>query len=588
MTDLDGAFDEDTAAVTVNRPPTANAGPDQIGNIGKPVTFNGSATDPDGGPLIYRWDFGDGNTATGANVSHTYLAGGQFTATLRVTDSGGLFDEDTAAVAIENRPPVANAGPDRAGNVGEPIAFNGSGSDPDGDPLTYRWDFGDGQTATGANVSHTYVTGGSFTATLRVTDLDGAFDEDTAAVTVNRPPQAEANGPYGGNPGVPISFSSAGSMDPDGDALLYRWSFGDGTTSTQANPTHSYATGGPFTATLRVTDPDGLFAEDTAAVNVNRAPAADAGPDQTGAIGVPINFNGTGSDPDKDALVYRWNFGDGQTATGANVSHIYQAGGVFTVTLRVTDTGGLFDEDTALATLNRPPIAEAGPPAGGTYTGDRGATITFSSAGSGDPEGNPITYLWTFGDGASSTAANPTHVYATGGPYTATLTVTDDEGLSDQDTAPVSINDIIVRAPLTGTVRSEGDTLTIRWSALGTITTVAIEFRARPADPMDSGDQRLGQRRSVQLAAAGYRHCRCLERRLPRATRLGGAALRPERSVHGREPGDRGHRAAGGRAHLRDGVPLDRLDHGRATCRSSISTTGSRRPTAGSRSSATW
>ena len=108
--------------------------------------------------------------------------------------------------------------------------------------------------------------------TLRVTDGGGLFDEDTAQVSVNRAPTAEANGPYAGGIGVPIPFTSGGSDDPDGDQLTYRWDFGDGATSTQASPTHAYATGGVFTATLRVTDPGGLFDEDTAQVAVNRAP----------------------------------------------------------------------------------------------------------------------------------------------------------------------------------------------------------------------------------------------------------------------------------------------------------------------------
>ncbi len=482
VTDPGGLFSEDTATATVNRPPVADANGPYAGNEGQPIVFSSAgSSDPEGQALTYLWTFGDGATSTAANPSHTYVTGGTFNVTLRVTDPGGLFTEDATQAAV-GRTPVANANGPYTGNEGQPIAFSSAGSgDPDGQQITYLWTFGDGATSTAANPSHTYVTGGTFTVTLRVTDPDNLFAEDTAQARVNRTPAAEANGPYSGNPGAPIAFSSAGSSDPDGDGLTYRWSFGDGATSTQANPSHAYAAGGTYTVTLRVTDPGGLFNEDTAQAVVNRPPVAEANGPYAGNQGAAISFSSTGSsDPDGQALTYLWTFGDGTTSTAANPTHSYTPGGSFIATLRVTDAGGLFAEDTAPVAVNRPPVADAGP---ALYTTDRGVPASFSSAGSSDPDGDPLTYLWEFGDGTTSTQANPTHIYTAGGAFTVNLRVRDPGGLTGTDLAAMSVNDLAVTAPATGAVWSEGSTQTITWSVVGTVDTVVVEYRTGAALP---------------------------------------------------------------------------------------------------------
>jgi PKD repeat protein len=176
-----------------------------------------------------------------------------------------------------NQPPVAEANGPYSGAPGTPICFSSAGSfDPDGTITSRRWNFGDGsRPVTAANPCHTYVSAGNFTATLTVTDNLGAQGTDTAPVTVggggNQPPVAEANGPYNGKKNIAISFSSAGSMDPDGSIVSYSWNFGDGSPpSNQPNPTHTYTSTGNFTATLTVTDNLGAMDSDTATVNVAR------------------------------------------------------------------------------------------------------------------------------------------------------------------------------------------------------------------------------------------------------------------------------------------------------------------------------
>jgi PKD repeat protein len=163
------------SALYVNQPPTANgsanvgSGPDRLS-----VPFDGAgSSDPDGGALAYAWDFGDGQSASGLAPTHVYAGPGSYVATLTATDPIGGTASDTVAVNIPNGAPVASFTTTPTSGIAPLlVSFDATASaDPDGDaPLAYAWDFGDGATAAGAQVSHTYAARGTYTATLGVSD----------------------------------------------------------------------------------------------------------------------------------------------------------------------------------------------------------------------------------------------------------------------------------------------------------------------------------------------------------------------------------------------------------------------------------
>lgn len=164
----------------------------------------------------------------------------------------------------------------------------------------------------------------------------------------NTPPLAVINGPYSGQVGTPIGFSSVGSNDPGGSIAAYLWTFGDNSTSTQANPTKTYATAGVFPVTLDITDNGGLTTRATTTATVvppttggNQPPVARANGPYSASVGQAVSLSAAGSlDADGSIVVYQWLLGDGRTVTGATPSVTYATAGTYNVTLTVTDNNG--------------------------------------------------------------------------------------------------------------------------------------------------------------------------------------------------------------------------------------------------------
>ncbi len=307
----------------------------------------------------------------------------------------------------------------------------------------------------------------------------------------NLPPVSDANGPYSGTVGVAVAFDGSGSSDSDGTIVSYDWDFGDGNFGTGVNPTHAYASAGSYTVTLTVTDDGSLTDTDTTTANIttgggNSPPVVDPGGPYTGSPGVPVQFDGTGTfDPDGDLLTFLWSWGEVPPTApgfGETPTHTYNDEGTYTVTLLVSD--GANNPVPGQVTVvigeggeNLPPEADAG----GPYNGIAGQTVQFNGSGSSDPDGDPLTYSWDFGDGTAGTGMTPTHTYAAAGNYTATLIVNDGIADSLEDTAVVNIVPpnlppvADAGGPYTGTVGTavqfdgsgsfdmDGDVLTYQW-----------------------------------------------------------------------------------------------------------------------------
>jgi PKD repeat protein/type 1 glutamine amidotransferase len=361
-----------TVTTKVNAPPTVTAGRTPSGDTttGTAIAFTATGSDADGDTLSYSWDFGDGETSTSQNPTHTYATPGTKTAKVTVSDGKGGTGEATLSIVVTqaNRNPLVTAARTPAGvlAVGQSAAFTATGSDADGDTVTYSWDFGDGSPAsTEQNPSHAYTAVGDYTAKVTVSDGRGGTGSANVGVTVtqtgNAAPTVTSSRTPTGNTrvGVPITFSAVGT-DADGDTLSYSWNFGDGTpASTEQNPVHAFLTAATFNVVVTVNDGRGGTASAAplqVVVQANRAPtisAASASPAE-GMAPLNVTFAATATDADGHALTYEWDLdGDGTfETTGQNPSRTYTAsaspvlrvsdgfGGVATRTLASAPNGG--------------------------------------------------------------------------------------------------------------------------------------------------------------------------------------------------------------------------------------------------------
>ncbi|HXI32565.1 MAG TPA: PKD domain-containing protein, partial [Gemmatimonadales bacterium] len=355
-------------APPTNTPPTAQAGGPYSGAEGTAITFDGSGSSAAGGGILtYAWNFGDGTTASGVSPTHTYVDNGTYAVTLTVTDGSGLTSAAaTSTATISNVAPSVNAGSALSALTGNPLSLSVTFSDLgalDG-AWTYSINWGDGSapttgSATAQSVpitaSHTYAAAGSDTIQVTVTDKDGGTGAGGTIATVvaaNRAPTAVAGGPISGVEGAALTFNGSGSSDPDGDALTYAWTFGDGGTATGATPTHTYADNAVFTVTLTVTDSHGAASAlaSTTATIADVAPTVTAPAALAANVGAAVSLGATFTDPGANDApwAYTINWGDGSLPTTGSAAvrgavggtHTYGAAGVFTATVTVTDKDG--------------------------------------------------------------------------------------------------------------------------------------------------------------------------------------------------------------------------------------------------------
>lgn len=283
---------------------------------------------------------------------------------------GNYIITGTFSTSGVKQAPVAEATASAtSGTAPMTISFSGTNStDSDGNIVSYSWNFGDGSTATGATVSKSFSAAGTYSVVLTVVDNDGLANSASVTVNVSAPENiapiaaASANVTTGTAP-VPVIFSSAGSMDPDGSIASYRWEFGDGTSSTAASPSKTYMNAGNYTARLTVTDNRGASAASTVAVAVKGDGALDV--DVYQLTVAPLAAKGGNSATASIVVLDR----NSRPVAGATIS-VKWSGLVSTTSTGKTDSGGrlmLTSQKTKKTGTISAEITTVTPPTGQEY-----------------------------------------------------------------------------------------------------------------------------------------------------------------------------------------------------------------------------
>jgi hypothetical protein len=515
----------DPVTTTVYASPGANAGQDAHVNEGTLVTLNGGATRVQpGASLSYTWTAPNGITLSNIHAQNPTFtaplvgpAGQALTFTLVVTEqvAGLAHTQDSAADSVTinvdnvNQPPSAYASADPNSivqmvdvdeNTG--VTLYGSGSDPDGDPISFHWTQVHDTSGAPLQPGDTVVAlsdNGSTTPTFTAPDVttaqqhidlvfqlmtnDGYLNSGPSYVTIrvnntNDPPLAEpAVSPLSALEGDLVTLDGSLSSDPNNDPLTYTWlqTAGTSVTLSDANavmPTFTAPTvsaqQGSITLTFNLTVSDGEFA-DTKPVSItvshrNLPPIANAGQAESVAEGGTAHLDGSTSyDPEGDALTFAWVQLDGppvgltpETPDNSKMSFVAPdvgpGGADLHFRLTVTDSHGASSNPADPAAtvqvhvsyVNQPPTANAG----ADQMVNEGDTVSLSGSGS-DPDNNSLTFSWSQSGGLPVTiVADPVdsskitftapQVFCAGDVVTMTLTV--DDGYGGVATDDVDIN----------------------------------------------------------------------------------------------------------------------------------------------------
>jgi gliding motility-associated-like protein len=371
VTDPAGCTGAVTITATETPSPTAywtattscEGSPTQFTNLSSVVGLNNNR---------YHWNFGDGGHSNLENPTYTYTLPGRYPVHLTIQSGNGCSAPYNGWVYVNPLPEVAFSANDVC--QGQATIFNNLSSVSDGNIIGYRWDFGDGDTSNAVHPAHTYVSPGTMTVTLTVFTAGGCNSTLQQMVNVYPNPVAAATGGSACN-GTTLTPGN-GSSIASGSISSYTWNFGDGTSSTLANPSHVYSASGTYQLSLTATSSNGCSDTATAVIVVYPNPVANAGPDQTICPGTSVSISATGG------ASYYWLPANATTGT-VNVS----PGSSTTYTVLVTDSHGCVASDAVTVNVLNGPVAYAnGTPAvcagqSATLTGSGGTMLSWSPGG---------------------------------------------------------------------------------------------------------------------------------------------------------------------------------------------------------------
>jgi len=419
--------------------------------------------------ISYLWDFGDGNTSTDENPTHEYAANGTYIVTLTVANAcGSVSTTETIEVQYSGSAPTANFSADvTTGCSPITVEFTDLSST---DATTWAWNFpgGSPSTSTDQNPTVTYANPGMYDVVLVVSNPGGSNTvSQTSLIEVTAQPLASFNSGVNGN-AISLTNTSTG-------ATSYAWNFGDGSMSTDENPTHNYAMDGTYTVTLTATNACGTTTTTETVTVITAATVAFTADILSGCTPLTVNFTdqSTGT---VDSWLWEITGATPSSSTNQNPTFTFDTPGTYDVTLTATNASGDYTntQTSYIVVASTPTVDFDVNFSGGVYS------FTNNTTGA-------TSYSWDFGDGNMSTDMNPTHTYTTDGTFVTTLTASNDCG-SVTTTQTITVTSVPVVA-FTADILSGCAPLVVNFMDLTTGTVDSWSWEITGGTPNTSTEQ---------------------------------------------------------------------------------------------------
>jgi len=403
-----------TEYITVVAKPVADfSATPTSGKVPLTVAFNDTST---GSPIKWKWSFGDETTSNKQNPTHKYSKTGIYTVALTATNYNGSNTLTKAEYINVVTKPIANFSASPTSGIALlMVHFTDTSTET---PAKWRWDFGDGSKSVHQNPIHKYSKAGNYTVSLTVKNAAGnntTTKKDYINVIAPVKPVANFSAtPTEGNVPLMVAFNDTSTGIP----TRWKWTFGDGATSTIQNPRHKYSIAGNYTVSLTVENAAGnntTTKKDYINVITVEIPVANFSATRTeGKAPLTVAFNDTSTGI---PTIWVWLFGDGAGSKIQNPTHVYSKAGNYTVILGVRNSAGSnkVTKRDYIVVVSKPTAVFFASPTSGKAP----LTVKFTDRSLG----NPTKCKWSFGDGTISSEKNPEHQYLQRGKYKVTLKV---------------------------------------------------------------------------------------------------------------------------------------------------------------------
>lgn len=302
-------------------------------------------TDQSTGTITSRtWSFGNGNTSNNLNPFENFSTG-TYTISLTVSDGSNSDTETkTAYIRVFSKPTADFNFNPSTGCTPLPVNFTSTSTVGGAPIISYIWDVKDGSSSpNSSNFVHTYQGGGPYTPTLQIIDANGCSDSKTSTSSITPTASPVANFSSQASPiGCAAPFTVDFVNTSAGSSLTYRWEFGDGNTSTQQNPTHTYTALGNYTVRLIINDPncsDTIVKQNFVRINTTNANFTTVR--DTFCFGEQVAFTNTS----QGANSFSWDFDDGSARSFTrDPKHVFLDSGWFDVTLVASAGSACIDQ----------------------------------------------------------------------------------------------------------------------------------------------------------------------------------------------------------------------------------------------------